>query len=206
MRTWLFPLFSSCINRTILVLTWSHPCKLSCPATSHSSLPLTLAPSLPPLAGSSRVYIYAACNCRARPAVHLKLAPPLPGVCLLSCSFPFCSPCTFVYLLSSNLYQSYHCTYFYKVSCASCTSMHALHLVHINSCTSTRAPLCVHLYACTAPREPHLVHLYVCTSRASLRVHLILCAPLRVHLISRAPLVHHLHSCTKQPQPQPQPQ
>ena len=64
-------------------------------------------------------YIHAACGCRTRPSVHLKLAPPLPEGCLLSCGFLFCSPCTFVYLLSSNLYQRYHCIYFYKVSCTS---------------------------------------------------------------------------------------
>ena len=110
-RTWLFPLFSSCITRQ----NWFRPdhTPASCPVLLPPARlsPITLAPSLPPIAGSSCVYIHAACNCRTRPAVHLKLAPPLPGGCLLSCGFPFCSPCTFVYLLSSNLYQSYHCTY-----------------------------------------------------------------------------------------------
>ena len=83
---------------------------------------------------------------------------------------PFLQSCTFVYLLSSNLYQSYHCTYFYKVSCASpaphlnsCTSTPAPHLVHLYACTFTRAPHLVHLYACTAPRAHQVVHLYACT-------------------------------------------
>ena len=129
--------------QTKLVLTWSHPCKLSCPATSRSSLPhnpLAISPAL----SRQLTCIYTCCmqlqnqTCSAPQA-----CTTTDWGCLLSCSSPFCSPCTFVYLLSSNLYQSYHCTYFHKVSCTSpaphlnlCTSMHAPHLMHISSCTS----------------------------------------------------------------------
>ena len=146
--------------------------------------------------------------------MHRKLAPPLPGGCLLSCGFPFCSPCTFVNLLSSNLYQSYHCTYFYKVSCASpathlntCTSPCAPQLVHLSSCTSLHAPLRVHRTSCTSPRSPlhvnrtswtsprahQLVHLTSCTSMHAPRAHFV---HLYVCTSTRAPQLVHLYTCT----------
>ena len=119
-------------------------------------LPLVYPPTpraISPALSRQLTCIYTCCmQLQTRPAVHLKLAPPLPGGCLLSCGLPFCSPSTFVNLLSSNIYQSYHCTYFCEVSCASPAP-------HINSCTS-RAPLHVHpVHPSHAPRAP-IVHLY----------------------------------------------
>ena len=74
-----------------------------------------------------------------RPAVHLKLAPLLPGGCLLSCSYPSLQS---LYILYITLY---------------------IHV--IISCISTRAPLRVYLYARTSRVHPRVHHTnLVCTS------------------------------------------
>ena len=118
---------------------------------SSAALPVTVA-------GVASVrhacnYISPACSGSLRTTPDLTLAPPLPGGRLLSCSFP-CSavPVHIVYLLSSNLRQSYHCTYFFK-SCAAihlCTTAAPLcNLVQ----TSTCAPLLHHyVISCTPPK------------------------------------------------------
>ena len=132
---------------------------------------------------------------QSRPAVHLKLAPSLPGGSLLSCGFPFCSPCTFVYLLSSTFTRAT----IVHISARSCAPLLHLtlthsHLMHLYSCTSctSRASLHVHLCACTSPRAHQLLHLYVCTPCTSPH------APLRMHPVHiSCTSTHALHlACT----------
>ena len=137
--------------------------------------------------------------------MHLKLAPPLPGGCLLSCGFPFCSPCTYVYLLSSNLYRAtiVHISTWSRAPLLHLTLTRAPLHVHLTSCTSVEH--LVLLYACTAPRKPHLVHINSCISmRAPHHMNLTLCtstrAPLCVHRTSctspHTPHLVHLYACT----------
>ena len=169
-------------------------------------LPPTPVPSIP-LVSRQHACIYIPCMQRHlfRPAVHLKLAPPLSGGCLLSCSYPSLQS---LYILYIPLYihviiSCISTRALHLVNLTSCTSR--AYLVHLYVCTSSRVHLyaCtssrVHLHTCTSPREPHLVHIYVCTSS---HVHLISRAP---HLVctSRASfaLVHQLTSCTHQAHP-----
>ena len=161
------------------------------------------------------VYINHMWQCLLRTTPDLTLAPPLPGDCLLSCSFPFSAvPVHIVYLLSSKLRQSYHCTYFFKsralpiYMCTTCAPLRNLvqpstcaplrNLVHHSySCTSNHVvrlptPYRRHSYSCTnRTRAPLVQNLYSCTSRAPLVLVHLSCT---TH--TRAPLVHHSYSCT----------
>ena len=220
MRTWLFSLFSSCINRTILVLTWSHPCKLSCPATSHSSLPPNPRSISPALSRQlTCIYIRCmqlqsqtcsvpqACTTAAWGLLALLQLPFLQSlyICIFTKLQPL--PELPLYIFLQGLVRLVHLY--------ACTAPRAHH-----SCTSTRAPQLMHPYVCTSTRALHLVNLISCTSRASLHVHLYVCtstrAPLRMHLILCAPLraphlactprasfalMHQATSCTHQAHP-----
>ena len=174
-------------------------------------------PSLPPLAGSSRVYIHAACNCRADqlrtsslhhrclgPAALLQL--PLSAVPVYIV-YPIVHTCyNLMHFCLCTLLQQllhYYCTTTHLVH-ISWTSTRVPHLVNLSSCTSTHAPRAhlVHLYVCTSTRAPHLVHISSCTSaRATHLVNLYACtAPREPHLVhilcisTRAPLRVHLIS------------
>ena len=155
-----------------------------------------------------------------RTTLDLALAPPLPGGCLLSCSSPFSAvPVHIVYIFSSNLRQSYHCTYSFKSRalpiylCATTAPLRNLvHLVLVHpsrapllSCTHrmhhypralfSHAPLIlVHLQSLSwdFPLPDHR-HSCSCTSRAQLiLVHLSCTTYTRAPLV----LVHQSYSCT----------